>query len=533
MHHCLQVPEILRIIFEKLCTVSAGAWNIRDASCLSLTCRAFHSVGESFVWKHIKSLRPLIKCMPEDVWTGEKTLSFRRPPSPPDWLHFQAKARYVISLLRPSVTVEGLRTMSLFQPVASFLLPNLKKLRWDITDRDIYEYVYMFLGPKLQWLHLGDPSHTATQVILQSLGTRCPLLQKLAMNGDAYPSLKDMEQDVTMAICALKHLHTIIIPIPITNDAVYHLATLPSLCCMKISPAIDDQLLGLLTCSATSIFPGIQYFHIDSIDLDKHTMSIVSLVQSKRMQVFRLSAYHHPSTDTLRGFLDALLHCCTNALTSIHLHFPRKASRPLENAPPDHIDCTIRLHTLSPLLTLHRLEKLEVSSSHLELTNEDIEKIAIAFPELHTLALMPTHASDRIPLVTLEGLIPLLRHCPRLETLRIALNAIASSPNPTVFSESRIPQSSLRQFDVADSPIGSPAAVAAFLSAFCTPQLLNIVCGYLPSNGNLEFITTRVEYEIRWEQVSELMSLFRLVRENERDHPENSPGESSGVTERI
>ena len=72
MHRCLEVAEILRVIFEHTCQVDIlGYYDRETTSSLSLGCKFFHEVGAPILWSTLWSLRPLIKCMPGDVWTEE------------------------------------------------------------------------------------------------------------------------------------------------------------------------------------------------------------------------------------------------------------------------------------------------------------------------------------------------------------------------------------------------------------------------------------------------------------------------------
>lgn len=69
MHRCLQIPEILSLIFNE--TYVEDVDKLGDTSSLSAVCKLFHEVGSPVLWSTLWSLRPLIKCMPDDVWQEE------------------------------------------------------------------------------------------------------------------------------------------------------------------------------------------------------------------------------------------------------------------------------------------------------------------------------------------------------------------------------------------------------------------------------------------------------------------------------
>jgi hypothetical protein len=61
MHRCLYIQEIISITFnylDKKCDVVA----------LATTCKTFRDPALQIVWSEIRSLAPLICCLPSDIW---------------------------------------------------------------------------------------------------------------------------------------------------------------------------------------------------------------------------------------------------------------------------------------------------------------------------------------------------------------------------------------------------------------------------------------------------------------------------------
>ena len=71
MRRCLNCVVIVKNICEQ---AYEGGYNPdcrSTVATLSATCRAIHRVASKVLWSRLFSLRPLLKCMPPDVWFEE------------------------------------------------------------------------------------------------------------------------------------------------------------------------------------------------------------------------------------------------------------------------------------------------------------------------------------------------------------------------------------------------------------------------------------------------------------------------------
>ena len=64
MHHCLQIQELLSIIF---CHYD-GAYDSKMLARLARTCKAFQDPALDILWHAQKTLLPLLKCLPPNAW---------------------------------------------------------------------------------------------------------------------------------------------------------------------------------------------------------------------------------------------------------------------------------------------------------------------------------------------------------------------------------------------------------------------------------------------------------------------------------
>jgi hypothetical protein len=69
MHHCLEIDEILRLIFEEV-SENCRQWGKRDGSlvALALTCRVFSGIALDLLWSAMNTLAPLVMCLPAHLW---------------------------------------------------------------------------------------------------------------------------------------------------------------------------------------------------------------------------------------------------------------------------------------------------------------------------------------------------------------------------------------------------------------------------------------------------------------------------------
>lgn len=70
MHACLNVDEIIRLIACELVASEAKATAVSLASC----CRSFEGPILDALWGTQDQLRPLLKCLPGDIWKRSEPL---------------------------------------------------------------------------------------------------------------------------------------------------------------------------------------------------------------------------------------------------------------------------------------------------------------------------------------------------------------------------------------------------------------------------------------------------------------------------
>ncbi|KAI8980606.1 hypothetical protein BD414DRAFT_420382 [Trametes punicea] len=530
MRRCLHYLDILQNICEQAYEGGYDADCRAVVAALNLTCRAIHRVAVRVLWSRLFSLRPLVKCMPTDVWTEEIEdgsgfrggISLTRPPDAPDWARFLANAAFVKSFkrfgLRADLDEDSYRVLCLYRPGPGPLLPNLRELIWEEPDADVFEYGYQFLGPKLTTLHLGQPpSDSLLLPILRSLHLKCPHLSHLSVQSRS--SIGPVDPLVSRALSRLRNLETVDLSFPLFGDALLSLAALPRLSVAKIFlpriTTVHDSVMSI----DRPIFGSISVLQISAVGLEPSIAHLIRLTSSPLLSEVRLCTAQDPPASILREFLENL---CTeprnDMLSAVSISFPLPSSVPLmlsmSALPPlDRPEYLLDVTVFRPLFACSELTELEVNSFFIKLDNEFLRLLADAFPKLQSLRLMPPYYTGSTSEVTLEGLLPLFRRCPDLTHLALPIDA--TRPPPDLAGTIR--SSELLTLDVGDSPISFPEDVAAFLSAYCTHPSFSILSAQThEGDHDPEHMRARALQSSTWDQVTRMIRLFVRVRELER-----------------
>ena len=431
----------------------------------------------------------------------------------------------------PDLDDDTYRTLCLYRPGPAPLLPNLRELAWEEADADAFEYGYQFLGPKLTTLHIGQPPCDSLLLpMLRSLHTKCPQIRHLSVQ--CRSSVGPMDPVVSKAVQHLLHLETIDLSLPLLDDALVHLATLPNLSVAKIFLPRNSEVHERLASVKAPIFPSLTVLHVSTVRLEPSLTCLIDMLSSTQLSEVRLSAAHDPSSVSLNSFLTALSRCPSrDALSAVNLSFPLPSSVPLMRSlnavpPLDHPECTLDLATFEPLFACPELTELDVASFFLRPDDAFLRALATACPRLQSLRLGPPYYAGRLPAATLDGLLPLFRLCPDLEHIAIPINATTAPRLASGYgymdaggsewnSDS---ESQLRTLDVGDSPIRFADEAAAFLSAHCTHPAFEVVAAEAhEGDSNPEHVRARELHGAMWEQVGRLVRLFARVRSEERE----------------
>ncbi|KAH9945516.1 hypothetical protein B0H21DRAFT_744747 [Amylocystis lapponica] len=524
MHRCLETTEIVLLIAEE---VYENRHALMTLASFSETCRALHGTVKCILWRRLRSLGPLIRCMPHHISTATPDneddstvyIDLVQPPEPEHWERFKYYAGHVKSLdfgycngmwyLHDEKTFSRL---ALHRPPTTFLLPNLQWLKW-LGRGDAYEYVVLFLVPTLKFLSLGaPPSASAFLPVLRIIGGRCPHLQTLSIN---YQPVANDSRFVPISpadIYSLQHLRTFITNYWMTADAVMQLATLPYLESATVFLLADDEPRSFLSTNTTILFPAMQDVSITFSRLSASTVFVLDLFQRAPLKSLFARSLEIPRTNVLHNHIAAISRrACGANISRLTLSLPSKSEVLLPGAIAGAtLGSIISIATLRLLFSMTNLRVLTVSVESLgfDLDDSDLATIAAALPKLDTLHLRSDFHTDRVPLITLAGLVPLFQHCRSLSSLTLAVDArgeIALPGTPTAGGGAW----QLLRYFVQESPIDHPEAVAAFLFTACG-MCADIIASYF--GGDVAHRPEQHAHCKRWDKVAlELQKLKRAA----------------------
>ncbi|KAG2132623.1 hypothetical protein BD769DRAFT_1573138 [Suillus cothurnatus] len=493
MHPALQNLEVI-------CTISLYVEH-RTLPALASTCREFEHPALNVLWKDLHSgLSPLVNCLPSGLFGHDHgCLVLEKPPDGKVWdtLFKYASRVHSITMTESYHSLTSLETeclsllmLSCPSTPASFF-PKLRKLTLhDNGTRSTAEFLRMAFVPSLVELDLQIISASSNILpVLSSLGTLCPHLQRMTVKvaHTRDDSLRKISPFITQSFSQLHHLHTL---------SVYDLGHKGMECLMQL-PALRSLSLDLTTSSSWDFvpraqFPGFQ--NLELLNLSARTIEHASnffrslrIVRSRWISFDFTSKVAGPSSNgsaMLSQFLAILQEKCDNdKLESFSLI-------QLGKEEPTELAIFTSLHVFRNLTQLVIEEACNISAS-----DEELCQLVRAWPKLQVLQLS-TYNTTTLP--TFHGLVGLLRLCPSLTSLSLAIDARTLDGINLKSPGSGLCNNHIKYLALGASPMKSPVKVAIILSGLF-PRLEKVDSGF----SNVR----------RWTMVNDFLSGFRFVRE--------------------
>ncbi|KAF5332873.1 hypothetical protein D9611_005374 [Ephemerocybe angulata] len=514
MNQCLGVAEIQSLICENLDRKSAFA--------MALTAHAFLEPALNEIWRTVDSFRPLIDCLPEDLWIAKAVpsptqpakintiLNVAREPEAEDLHRYLTRYASRIRNFKPAVSA-GMKMLSPdallalqyatdFQPGA--LSPQLKHFQW-ISPKSIADglgdefvgrlssYMILFVGKTVDSIDLSDvkTSTPLEMAAVRYILKRLPCLKVLRdlPGNDATPFPESLIKSVRWdglesAVLARNS---------VTIRSLRHLASLPRL--RQLTKMNFGTTLPQALSRAVTGFTSLQHVTYACYRLPSVLEILQHLPQTNIVQAILLmgttSCTSSQLTEVLR-YVETYLNPETLTNVEIKENVYPPAARPMElieTNQPDPIG-------LQPLHIFKKLKKLQVElQGGVRLTWKEIEDIPNAWPNLTVLILLPrVPDSHRLPSIDHTHVASLLRSLPLLRELGLQFNAtqiLRDEPNAEPWV------SNLLELSVGASPISSPGRVIDFIKTHL-PRLTTLK---IPKKSKGAAEATMLER--RWEAV--------------------------------
>jgi hypothetical protein len=152
---------------------------------------------------------------------------------------------------------------------------------------------------------------------------------------------------------------------------------------------------------------------------------------------------------------------CFDTLSVYSLHTLQVIFISIEEIPTEAADLAI----FRPLLAIRTLKTLVIRGFRHTLGDDDLEQMALAWPQLEDIALYdgtPTSATTPCSRITMNGIATLLKHCPMLSTLGLTIDASTTHPQ-FISNHVGVRNEAITTIIVGNSLIGNPVEVARSL----------------------------------------------------------------------
>ncbi|KAG1851909.1 hypothetical protein F4604DRAFT_1629260 [Suillus subluteus] len=440
---------------------------------LALTCKSFTEPALDLLWRHLGRLEPLIRCLPQSLWEQNgNRLEFQRSITLDDWSIFCKYNHRVRSLLNRVYSKEIWSALSC-PPFSLPLLPNLTSLTWTNASDETFQYVRLFMTPKLMMLHISTaycgPSFTfgpSEQSILSSIAKSCPSISDFDFdflrNRDEYTeSVGD-----TSTMLQLWSQLTSVRTGTLSEAAILHLSNLPSLQVLKFtlpSTLVSADTQKLLQ---RPVFCALQELDISCKNMVFLDAFLEKLTITPKVLSFTIT-HGVDFARALPALISRLSNACAyNSLQEVRLSI---TGQPANRT-------SIEAATFQPLFDFN-LRKFDFAGDgHCVVQMDDaaLLQMAKAWPLLEDLSI--TGYSRSSHKVTPHAFVLLLSHCPRLVSVAIPVDwgMIDRSDIPRDMPYQGFYHNALSRLVFRGSTIDWPISIAAFISAIA-PNVTSIM----------------------------------------------------------
>ncbi|KAK7468316.1 hypothetical protein VKT23_002830 [Stygiomarasmius scandens] len=539
MHHCLQVLDILHLIFE---CVRENA-HLATLVNLAVTCKLFCEPALDVLWWSVPSAYALLNCLPDDIW--EQTLTdravgrgkvverskrkFRRVPNSSELSRCQF---YTHRVRRfgvqdpPNMRISSRRMHHSDEFLSQFdvkMFPNLRELVYYVPYQEPDTIsIYTYLGPSLISLSLHwDCRPSSFLRICEEIQRVCPFMEKLSVyhvslgqhSSIFSPSIVQFSALVSSLHLRVFHCHRC----QLSDSALQHLSQLPHLKQLEVGNTVDDLVRAIKASnSLIAPFTGLCLLSIMAADFGRAGVDLSKIISSTDIQELTLdhTLDKVPSEQEIHAFFQALADSpWKDSLSSLELHraFDVDPESDVWTSPVYRVTSS----TFKPLFSLPNLQFVQLRLENaFDLDNATLSDMARAWPKLSTLDIGcggTWGISEGGLKITLDGLLPLVQHCPRLNTFSLCVNAAYNPASPSSRPGAGITNEKVLILNFCNSTISDPLEVALFLSDVF-PNLLDIVAwseGWLPTEDSHSATE-------KWNEVCQLLPALTRARRQER-----------------
>ncbi|TFK22435.1 hypothetical protein FA15DRAFT_671560 [Coprinopsis marcescibilis] len=407
----------------------------RNLAALALTCRAYLEPALDCRWRALDNLYPLFRILPAFVATPSKTHVLRGTISPEEWARFDWYARRVKRFCYSRDPNRLDIAMHVYFRIAQLrstpLLPSLRHLHcpWISQSDFLISGVFLFLSPSLQSLEFCKITSIEDKLIgtfLHTLHADGADLESIVLRGE---NLTDGMLDLVLPFSNLRTLEI---------DGMGPAIELAWLQELGRKPKLEELALDFTNSNIEPLTEDIGFPNLKSLMITASipfTRAFLPHITSTSLET--LVAVSSQDTASQRtGFITDSVDRWGSCLQSFGLvHIIHGENLTIS----DELDL---LTAIAPLLPLRNLREFRLEGYILNLTDENVVQLAMAWPRI-TKLLLPYVSGDRTR-PTLNSLVNLRDLCPQLKHVRIPIDITDIPPfvlpkpplSPPLFSPS-------------------------------------------------------------------------------------------------
>lgn len=356
--------------------------------------------------------------------------------------------------------------LEIFRNRGKILLPRLKSLLWDsqAIPPDLFPSFEIFLGPSvidldlrtipisIHWFHAEPPSAEG-KLDLTILPSLCPALEKFKIYMVGTQPLISQLRTTAASLRHLRMFNCSLKNTPFPFDLLLALSTLPKLedLSLNVHSRSEDGDLPLVEPipygdNTILTFPALNHLQLTG----DSTASCTEMLRLANLPTMRTLLMESSSMMSLR-----------DALVGVNTHCSPTAFQELIVADEDNgyyytEPFFVKVDGLRLLQKFRNLTSLIIACPF-EFTDGDMENIAAWWPQLTELQF-----PEIKPQVTMNGVLALVKGCPRLQYFWLVFHAL----QPADFDPKGCRNERVRSFGVSGSPVeGKHQAVANRLAA--------------------------------------------------------------------
>ncbi|KAF9481477.1 hypothetical protein BDN70DRAFT_905253 [Pholiota conissans] len=486
-------------------------------------CKSWHNVALDGLWKDVECPSRLFDLLAPLKETREDTFEFERPPDADDWKRFDKYALRVRRLQYLGCARHILH-QSVFDTIARTrrrleILPNLRDLQWS-DDNVEFSILFMHSGIKDFAVHLPlNMMKNSPRPFFQDLADRMPNLINLDIRSQV--PVCDIEAEMIELLNMLPKLRKITFPrFYVTKGIAEALSRMEYLSVIEFQYKEEQgcgdsvDVASVKPIFTEGAFPALYDLSLTVYFDDAAHFINTSFSPANLTIIYIASETAIEPPENIKTLLSVMAENC-QLLTYVALISVRDTSITEIEGSSSHI---ITLDTLKPLLKLPNLESFEIVHQYpISFSQEDLELFASSCPSIETLLLNTEPVYLTRSTLTLESLIPFAKHCPRLNSLGLFLDATAEIPELSILTPPK-PFVNLSKLSMGVSIIEDDSAPSLYLSQLLPPTT-EIDCGITWDNdgqGN-ETLSNIVKERCHvWDRVAETVPLLSTLRRQER-----------------